>query len=56
MSIATENFACPSPGGSDASAVVLKLFAEVFIGVAVLAAFVTVGATTWLFGMLVGWL
>ena len=58
MSVATEHFAYPlvTVTVAEAPAVRLKPFAEMLVGGAVLAAFVWIVATAWLFGMLVGWL
>jgi hypothetical protein len=56
MSVATEHFAYPLVTVAEAPAVRLKPFAEMLVGGAVLAAFVWIVATAWLFGMLVGWL
>jgi hypothetical protein len=56
MSVATEHFAYPLATPTEAPAIRLKPFAEVLVGGAVLAAFVWIAATVWLFGMLVGWL
>jgi hypothetical protein len=56
MSVATEHFAYPLSVAPEISPVQPTRLATILITGGILAAFVWVGATALLFGMMVGWL